>query len=113
MSYKVHFDRIVNGVSENKQMELTEQKKRIEEHKQRQKEWDEKSQVVKGIPGRCVIIERGERNIWFSKEIIDLWESDQGSIMYYYDDIEFLSGSAGYVLKMSDGKMYRQVTMMS
>lgn len=112
--YRIHFDKILT----TPRRELTEeeklkQEKRRQEAEQKRKEWDDNAIVVEGIPGKCRVVERGEVSMFMDKKIKEEWENDKESILYYYDDIEFLSGSAGYILKKSNGKMLRQVTVMS
>jgi hypothetical protein len=112
MTYSIHFDKILNAPKESEEM-IQKRKERMEEAKRREKEWLEKSSVVEGIPGRCKIVERGTEKGWLKKELFKMWMTDTESILYSYNDISFLSGTAGYVLKLKDGKMFRQVTLKS
>ena len=112
--YEVHFDKILT----TPRQELTEeqklkQEKRRQEAEQKRKEWEDNAIVVKGIPGKCMVVERGEDNMFMDKTLKEEWENDKESILYYYNDIRMLSGSAGYILKKSNGKILRQVTMRS
>ena len=113
--YKVHFDNITTNV----QPELTEEQKLKyetlkQEVEQKRKEWEDNAIVVKGIPGKCRVVERGEdERLFMDKTLKEEWENDKESILYYYNDIDILSGSAGYILKKSNGEMLQQVTMMS
>ena len=111
--YKVHFDS-VSGI-EPKEIDESAVIKRREEEKQRKEEFLKKTQVVEGIPGRCKIIERDDKQGRFmlSPSLLKEWENDKESILYYYYDIEILSGTNGYILKKSNGKMLQQVTIMS
>ena len=112
--YQIHFDKIMTTPKQ----ELTEeqklkQEKRKQEAEQKRKEWEDNAIVVEGIPGKCRVVERGEDNMFMDKTLKQEWENDKESVMYYYNDIQMLSGSAGYILKKSNGKMLRQVTIRS
>ena len=111
--YTVHFDRIVNSPPENDKNEHLIQKA---ESDNRKSEWIKKSQIIEGIPGRCIVIDRNKEdktNIFIPKKLTDAWKQDIESVLYYYNDIGILCGSAGYVLKKSDGTQLRQATMVS
>lgn len=115
--YKVHFDKIINNDIQSKWAELSKkdlEERRIES-KRREQEWFKKSSVVDGIPGRCIVIERTEDldEYTFIQKLIDIWKTDTNSVLYHYDDIEFLSGTAGYILVKSDGTKLQQVCLMS
>jgi len=113
--YKIHFDSIAhNPPQEISEEEKVRRKDRDELYKTRKKIWDDTAKVVDGIPGKCVIVSRAEKlSIFVDKKLVDVWQSDKESILYYYNDIEFLSGTAGYILVCSDGKKLRQITLMS
>ncbi len=113
--YNVTFDGIMNGPQKPETEEEKLQRiQRSEETKRRKEKWLAESQERPGIPGRSKLIERNSKSIEFiSKTIIKEWEEDPTSELYYYNDIRFLSGSAGYCLKKSDGTHLTQRTMIS
>ena len=112
--YSVTFDRIVN---EPPKPETEEEKiqriKRSDESKLRKEKWIAESQQRPGIPGRSKLIDRNNAPLFISETILKEWINDENSELYYYSDISFLSGSAGYCLKKSDGTHLTQITMMS
>jgi hypothetical protein len=112
--YKVHFDSISGKKPEEPTKEQLEQRERDKlEVQQKRKEWEEKATEVEGVPGRCVVVGRDEVQFFLDRELLEEWQQDNESVLYYYNDIQILSGSAGYVLKKSDGTSIRQVTVMS
>ena len=117
MRYKCHFDRIANippETEEETKNRIAQYEKRQLEAKKREEEWLKESSIVDGIPGRCVVIERGKDNDMFmDQELFDMWQNDKESTLYHYNDLEILSGSCGYVLVLSNGKKYTQITLIS
>ena len=118
--YRIFFDSILDPTLETEEAkekrlkQNEEQKLRMEDCRKSQEEWLATSKVVEGIPGRCVICEKGSKD----SELLDArllkeWKEDEGSILYAYDDIEILSGTNGFILKKSNGKMFQQIIMMS
>lgn len=113
--YTVTFDRIINEPS---RPETEEEKiirlQRSEESKRRKEKWLAESQERPGIPGRSILLtDKTNPNPFISKTLIKEWLEDDKSELYYYNDIQFLSGSAGYHLKKSDGTHITQCTMVS
>lgn len=122
--YSCFFDRIISTPNSKETSDLERRRKeesKIELEKLREEsikseeEWKSKSEVVVGIPGRCVIIDRNEdvKNLFVDNKILKKWKEDLNSTLYYYEDIEILSGSTGYVLVCSNGKHYTSIVMLS
>lgn len=113
--YPVYFDRIKDRPLKQE----TEEEKiyRLELHEQsrsRKEKWLAESQERPGIPGRSILLsDRKNPPKIISKSILKEWLENLDSELYYYDDIRFLSGSAGYHLKKSDGTHLTQRTMVS
>jgi hypothetical protein len=113
MGYPVHFDTVRSHTKLETDEQKEARKKRLEEAKRREQQWLAESSIVVGVPGRCVIINRGEKTLWVDKKLVEMWNNDPDSILYRYNDIEILSGTAGYVLKTKDGQTHTQVTLVS
>jgi hypothetical protein len=111
MRYPVAFDRVNSKPETDEQKEA--RKRRLEEAKRREQQWLAESSVVDGVPGRCVVISRDDKTLWVDKKLVEMWHNDPDSILYRYNDIEILSGTAGYILKTKDGRIHQQVTIVS
>ncbi len=119
--YKVQFDKILEKpLSHEEKLEkgtfMVEGQCVIGQKKARaiEERWERESMVVDGVPGRCVLIDRSEElSIFADKKLIEMWKEDHESLLYAYNDIQPLSGSAGYILKLKNGKIFEQITIRS
>jgi hypothetical protein len=107
--YPVHFDKVA-GQPPLPYKEPTEQEKA---NRRKAEEWKARLKKHPGVPGKSVKITIEEYRKRANAEGLDCLDRHPNADVYYYDDIGFLSGTAGYAIAL-DGKLLgRQVTMMS
>ena len=107
--YEVHFDKVV-GSNALPYRELSEKE---EANRRKAQEWKARLKVHPGVPGKSVKITIEEYRKQANAEGLACLDRHPNANVYYYDDIGFLSGTAGYAIVL-DGKLLgRQVTMMS
>lgn len=108
----MHFDKIdTSGITRDVFDPSLEARR--EQAAKREADWLAKSVELPGVPGRCVLVESEDTASLVDVRLWEALKSHVGAKLYYYNDIQCLSGSAGYVVVQDGQVVYKLVTMVS